>query len=284
MRHRMVVMRLTAAAVLSVSLVLTVAGMTGCSYFAESEPETLVLASTTSTQDSGLFDVLIPAFEEAYPEYKVEVVAVGTGEALALGRSGDADVLLVHAKTDEENFVTRGFGTERRDVMYNDFIIVGPKEDPAGIGGMKDAPKALADIATTESLFVSRGDDSGTHKKELALWKAADLSVENAGPWYMSVGQGMGDSLRIASEQGAYILTDRATYLANKDSLALVVMVEGDEALYNQYGVIPVTNAANPEGARAFADWVTGPEAGKIIEEFGVEEYGQPLFTPNPEE
>ncbi|MRR13516.1 extracellular solute-binding protein, partial [bacterium] len=240
----------------------------------------VILASTTSTQDSGLFDVLIPAFEEAYPEYKVEVIAVGTGEALELGQNKDADVLLVHAKAKEEAFVADGFGTERKDVMYNDFVIVGPAADPAGIKGMAAAADAFKKIMDAGATFVSRGDDSGTHTKELSIWKAAGIEAP-AGAWYMSAGQGMGDVLKIASETPGYTLADRATYLSLKDTLALELLVEGDKALFNQYGVIPVTDASNMEGAQAFADWIVSAEGQKVIEEYGVEEYGEALFIPN---
>ena len=240
----------------------------------------LILASTTSTQDSGLFDVLIPAFEEAYPEYKVEVIAVGTGEALELGENKDADVLLVHAKAKEEAFVADGFGTERTDVMYNDFILVGPAEDPAGIKGMTVAADAFKQIMDAGATFVSRGDNSGTHTKEMAIWKAAEEETPTAG-WYQSAGQGMGDVLQMASEQGGYTLADRATYLALKDTLSLEILVEGDTILFNQYGVIPVTDAANQEGAQAFADWIVSDAGQAVIETYGVEEYGQALFIPN---
>jgi len=243
------------------------------------EPERMILASTTSTEDSGLFEVLIPAFEEAYPEYVVEVVAVGTGAALELGRAGDADVLLVHAKPDEEQLVAEGYGTERRDVMYNDFIICGPPDDPAALADEASVADALTKLSTSGSSFVSRGDDSGTHKKELSLWGQAGITPE--GDWYISAGQGMGDCLTLASEQKAYIMADRATYLALRDNLELDIVVEGDEALFNQYGVIPVTEAANLEGAQAFADWIVSPEGQDIIREYGVEEYGEPLFIPN---
>ena len=244
------------------------------------EPTRFVLASTTSTQDSGLFDVLIPAFEAAYPEYTVEVIAVGTGEALALGEAKDADVLLVHAKAKEEEFVAGGFGTERTDVMYNDFVIVGPAADPAGLTGMTVAADALAKVMDSAATFVSRGDESGTHTKELAIWRTAGIETP-AGDWYMSAGQGMGDVLKIASERLGYTLADRATYLALADTLELEILLEGDKALFNQYGVIPVTDATNMDGARAFADWIVSAEGQGVIETFGVEEYGEALFIPN---
>jgi tungstate transport system substrate-binding protein len=239
----------------------------------------VVLASTTSTEDTGLFEVLVPAFEDAYPEYNVSVVAVGTGQALEIGRAKDADVLLVHAKADEEEFVAGGYGVERKDVMYNDFIVVGPDADPAGITGGDDAAAAFTTIAGGQHVFASRGDDSGTHKKELSIWQAA--GVEPAGDWYNSIGQGMGDTLTFASESEAYTLADRGTYLAMKDKLELVIVVEGDELLFNPYGVIVVTDANNQAGAQAFADWIVTDEAQELIGEFGVDEFGEPLFVPN---
>ena len=243
------------------------------------EPTKVVLASTTSTQDSGLFDELIPAFEEAYPEYQVEVIAVGTGEALELGQNKDADVLLVHAKAKEEQFVEDGYGVERVDVMYNDFIVVGPPADPAAIKGMTDASDAFTKIANAQATFVSRGDDSGTYTKEMSIWEEA--GIEPSGAWYMSTGQGMGDVLKIASETPGYTLSDRATFLALEDTLALEIDVEGDPALFNQYGCIVVTDANNQEGGQAFWDWIISDEGQAVIETYGVEEYGEPLFIPN---
>lgn len=243
------------------------------------EPTDVILASTTSTQDSGLFDVLIPAFEEAYPEYRVNVIAKGTGEALELGQNKDADVLLVHAKAKEEQFVADGFGTERQDVMYNDFIIVGPASDPTGVKGTATAAEALVKLSAGAGTFVSRGDESGTHTAEKNLW--AKAAVTPTGDWYVSAGKGMGDVLTMASEMGAYTLTDRATYLNMRDSLDLEIIVEGDTALFNQYGVIPVTDAANMSGATAFAEWIVSEEGLAIIAEYGVEEFGEPLFFPN---
>ncbi|MHB8050389.1 MAG: ABC transporter substrate-binding protein [Coriobacteriia bacterium] len=259
--------------------------LAGCA--AEEEPvaqepvETtdLVLASTTSTQDSGLFDVLIPAFEEAHPEYQVNVIAKGTGEALELGQNKDADVLLVHAKAKEEAFVADGYGTARQDVMYNDFIIVGPASDPAGVKGVATAAEALKKISYGAAVFISRGDESGTHTAEKALWEKA--SITPASSWYNSAGKGMGDVLTMASEMTGYTLTDRATYLSMKNDLQLEIVCEGDTVLFNQYGVIPVTDATNMEGAQAFADWIVSDEAQTVIGEFGVEEFGAPLFFPN---
>lgn len=243
------------------------------------EKSDIILASTTSTQDSGLFDVLLPAFQAAYPQYTVNVIAVGTGEALKLGEQKDADMLLVHAPASEKEFVEKGFGTERREVMYNDFILVGPADDPAGVKGAADASAALKKIADGQAKFISRGDDSGTHKKELTLWKAA--AIEPSGDWYEAVGQGMGEVLRIATERQAYTLTDRATYLSLKEGLDLEIVLEGDKALFNQYGVIPVTDAANQQGAQDFADWITSPDGQAVIEGYGVEKFGQALFVPN---
>jgi tungstate transport system substrate-binding protein len=242
------------------------------------ETTDLILASTTSTQDSGLFDVLIPAFEEAHPEYKVNVIAVGTGEALELGQNKDADVLLVHAKAKEETFVADGYGTARQDVMYNDFIIVGPGAHPAGIKGdtVAEALKKISDAGTT---FISRGDESGTHTAEKALWEKS--AITPAGAWYNSAGKGMGDVLTMASEMAGYTLTDRATYLNMKNDLQLEILCEGDTVLFNQYGVIPVTDATNMDGAQAFADWIVSDEAQAVIAEYGVEKFGAPLFFPN---
>ncbi|MBC7265757.1 MAG: substrate-binding domain-containing protein [Anaerosomatales bacterium] len=242
-------------------------------------PQRIVLATTTSTQDSGLLDVLVPAFEKAYPAYTVDVVAVGTGEALRLGEQKDADVLLVHARADEEAFVAKGFGIERRDVCYNRFVLVGPAADPADVAHASGAADALARIAKKGSPFVSRGDDSGTHKKEKSLWAAS--GVKPGGAWYIVTGQGMGETLKVASEKQAYTLTDEATYLTMKDSLDLSLLLGDDPSLYNQYGVIPVTGARNEEGARAFADWICGPEGQRLIGSFGVDRFGRPLFTPN---
>ena len=243
------------------------------------EPAQLILASTTSTEDSGLFEALLPAFEAAHPELDVKVIAVGTGEALELGRRKDADVLLVHAPAAESAFVARGHGAERREVMHNDFVIVGPPADPAGIRGTAPAAAALRRLAEARAPFVSRGDDSGTHTRERQLWR--DAGVEPAGAWYQDAGQGMGDVLRIAGEKRAYTLTDRATYLNLREALDLDVLVEGDERLFNPYGVIPVAGAANVEGGRVFADWVTGPAAQALIGRFGAERFGRPLFVPS---
>jgi tungstate transport system substrate-binding protein len=248
--------------------------------------EALTLATTTSTYDSGLLNVLLPPFEKAN-HVKVKVVAVGTGQALALGRRGDADVVLVHARAQEDKFVAQGHGIDRRDVMYNDFVIVGPPSDPAGIKGMKSAAAAFARIAQAKATFVSRGDDSGTHSKEKAIWAKAGLSP-SSGAWYLSVGQGMGQTLTLAGEKGAYTLSDRGTYLAYQGKLNLTILVEGDEMLFNPYGVMAVNPSRHPQIkydlALKFIDYITSPEARRIIAEFGKEKYGQPLFFPLDQE
>ena len=247
---------------------------------AAAEASDLILASTTSTQDSGLFDVLIPAFNKVYPQYTVKVIAVGSGEALKLGEGGDADVLLVHSPAAEETFMKDGFGIERKAVMYNDFIIVGPASDPAKIKGGTDATAALKAISAAQALFFTRGDKSGTHTKELSLWKKAE--IEPAGDWYQTTGQGMGDTLTIADQQSGYTLSDRATYLTKLDSLALEILVEGDTALFNQYHVITCAKGVNMQGASDFLNWVITDEAqDSVIGTFGVEKFGQPLFVPN---
>jgi len=238
----------------------------------------MVLASTTSTQDSGLFDVLIPAFETDNPQYKVKVIAVGSGEAIKMGETKDADVLLVHSPAAEKKFVEDGFATERKDVMYNDFLIVGPASDPAKIKGTPVAADALKAISDAQATMITRDDKSGTATKEATLWKQA--GVTPSGAWYQATGQGMGESLKVASEKQGYILTDRATYLNLNDSLDLVPLVEGDKALYNQYGVIVVTGANNEAGGQAFSDWIVSPAGQGVIETYGVEKYGQPLFIP----
>lgn len=244
----------------------------------------LTLATTTSTDDSGLLDYLLPEFEQRY-HCKVDVVAVGSGQAIKLGQDGNCDVLLVHSPDAERKFVAEGYGINRLDVMYNDFVLVGPASDPAGIRGMTNAAEAFKKIAQAGATFISRGDESGTHVKEKTIWKQAGLTPE--GPWYLSVGQGMGAVLNMASEQQAYTLTDRGTYLAMRDHLALEVLVEGDPILRNPYGVIAVNPQKHPKVkadlARKFQEWLTSVETQKRIAEFGRDKYGQSLFIPDSE-
>jgi len=274
-------MKLTSRNTLLSLLLVLSALLTACGSAAPSNPN-VILATTTSTQDSGLLDVLVPMFEEQ-TGYKVQTVAVGTGEALKMGEEGNADVLLVHAPSSEVKFMEGGFGKDRSLVMHNDFIIVGPADDPAGIKEL--GPRESFDaIYNAGAAFVSRGDDSGTHKKELEFWKKAEL--EPAGQaWYIETGQGMGASLTVASEKGAYILTDRATYLANKDNLQLDILLEGNKALLNVYHVITVNPdkwpKMNYEGALAFSNFMIDSATQDVIAQFGVDKFGQPLFYPD---
>ncbi len=244
--------------------------------------ETLTLASTTSTLDSGFFDVFIPAFEKKF-SCRVKVIAVGTGQAMRLGRDGNADVLLVHDRESELKFVADGFGVERLDVMHNDFFVVGPKSDPAGIRGKK-APEAFRSLAAGPGVFVSRGDDSGTNKKELRLWATA--GGKPAGDRYIESGTGMEAALRMADEKRAYTLVDRATWLAHRREIdALELLVEDDPDLFNPYSVIVVSPAKfpglNSKLAAAFAQFIRGPEGQAIIRDFGKDKYGAPLFFPD---
>ncbi|TZE81251.1 substrate-binding domain-containing protein [Calorimonas adulescens] len=253
------------------------------------ENSEVILSTTTSTQDSGLLDVLIPLFEEK-TGYKVKTIAVGTGQALAMGENGDADVMLVHAPASEIEVVNKGAAMNRQLVMHNDFIIVGPKDDPAGIKGL-NAQNAFKKIAENQSLFISRGDDSGTNKKEMDIWEA--INIKPSGGWYQEVGQGMGATLDIASEKQGYTLTDRATYLAKKSTLSLDILSEGSPELLNIYHVMQVNpdyvaktsqdkaKMINVKGAKAFVDFMISPETQKIIGDFGKKEYGEPLFFPD---
>ncbi|NPV60798.1 MAG: solute-binding protein [Actinobacteria bacterium] len=242
----------------------------------------LILATTTSTQDSGLLDEWIPMFEKDNP-YSVKVIAVGSGEAMQMGRDGECDVMLVHSPSAEEQMVAEGYAVDRRAVMHNDFLIVGPASDPAGVKGAASAAEAFAAIYGARSRFISRGDESGTHTKELSIWKKA--GIEPQGEWYVESGKGMGDTLRIASEDGAYTLADRGTYLSMKDELDLEVLCEGDPALFNNYHVMNVNPEkwpdVNYEGAKAFNDFCVSAEAQEFLDEFGVDEYGQQLFYPD---
>jgi len=242
----------------------------------------LLLISTTSTQDSGLLDVLLPAFTEK-TGYNVQLVAVGSGQALKIGAEGNADIILLHSPAAEKQFMADGFGIDRRLVMHNDFVLVGPSADPAGIRG-KSPLEALDEIFASRATFVSRGDESGTHVKELALWKNAELDPAGE-DWYLETGQGQGATLSIASEKSGYAITDRGTFLAYKSNVDLEILVEGDPFLLNVYHVITVNPErwpnVNLEGAKAFADFVTSPQGQKIIGEFGMDKYRQQLFVPD---
>jgi len=245
--------------------------------------DSLILATTTSTEDSGLLDYLLPDFENQFG-VKINVIAVGSGQALKLGEDGNADVLLVHSPAAEKDFMTAGHGTRREDVMYNDFVIVGPVNDPAGIKGMTTAVDAFKKIAENQAKFISRGDKSGTNTKELAIWKAANLTPE--GEWYINAGQGMGEVLTMAQEQQAYTLSDRATYLARtKQGLQLPLLVEGDKTLFNPYGVIAVSptknNMIQSDLANEFIDWLISVPIQEKISQFGQADFGQILFTPS---
>ncbi len=241
----------------------------------------VILSTTTSTQDSGLLDVLVPMFEKQ-TGYSVKTISVGTGQALALAARGEADVTLAHAPTLEKKYVDEGKMQNRRLVMYNDFVIIGPAEDPAKIKGLSNATDALKRIAETQSRFVSRGDKSGTHNLELALWKQA--GIEPKGSWYIESGQGMGQTLGIANERAGYTITDRATFLAFQKRITLPILVEKDRPLLNIYSVMEVNPAngprVNPAGGKAFAEFMLAPETQAVIKTFGVDKYGQPLFVP----
>ena len=265
--------------------------MTGCQKEDETvKNEEIILATTTSTKDSGLLDYLLPYFEEE-SGYKVSVVSVGSGEAMKMGENGEADVLLVHSPAAEEEFVKNGHADEdgRKDVMYNDFVLIGPVSDPANIktDAYNDALKAFKTLADEEMTFISRSDESGTHKKELEIWKAA--GIEPSGDWYVEAGSGMGAVLEMANEELAYTLSDRATWLNLDLDEDLMIVSENDPSgvLYNQYGVICVNpdknEAINHEGAKAFANWLLSSETQELIGEYGLEEYGKALFTPNAE-
>jgi tungstate transport system substrate-binding protein len=255
---------------------------------AQAQDKTIVVASTTSTQDSGLFGHILPIFK-AKTGIEVRVISQGTGQALDTGRRGDADVVFVHAKAQEEKFVAEGFGVKRHAVMYNDFVVIGPKSDPAGIAGMKDVAAALKTIKAQgekgRAPFISRGDKSGTHSAELALWKDAGVDIAGAdkGPWYKEIGQGMGAALNTAAAAGAYVLADRGTWLSFKNRADLAILVEGDKRLFNQYGVMLVNPAKHPsvkkELGQRFVDWLISPEGQRAIASYKIN--GEPLFYVN---
>lgn len=276
MHHSTLTRKFSTLAILAVLLAAIPSGLSHASKF-------IILQSTTSTDNSGLLKAILPKFQEK-TGIAVRVVAVGTGQAIKNARRGDGDVLLVHAKKAEEKFVSDGFGVERFDVMYNDFIIVGPASDPAAIKGLKDVGEALQQVAKAKATFASRGDDSGTHKAELRLWKDAGVDVSKfSGKWYRSTGSGMGATLNTAIGQDAYVMTDRATWLAFKNKATHQLIVEGDPRMFNQYGVILVDEKKNPgvksKEGQAFINWLTGPEGQAEIAAFQVN--GQQLFFPN---
>jgi len=271
------------------SLILVGLVSLGATFTACADTDTeIILATTTSTQDSGLLDVLIPMFEER-TDFQVKVIAVGSGAALAMGRSGDADVILAHSPAAESQLVADGFAVRRARVMYNDFVLVGPAADPAGVAGLGSVTDALARIAEADAPFVSRGDDSGTHAMEKNLWAAADLDVPVGQSWYAEAGQGMGQVLTISAETRAYTLADRGTWLAVADADDMPILVEGDERLFNVYHVMVVNPDAhlglslNTRGADAFRDFLLSDEAQAVIATFGAEQWGQPLFVPYPD-
>ena len=253
--------------------------------FSSAEEKVLVMATTTSTDNTGLLDYLMPKFKEA-TGIEVKWTATGTGKALKLGENCDVDVLMVHAPAAEKKFVEDGFGTDRREIMYNDFVIIGPAADAAGIKG-KSIKDALQTVKAKEAIFVSRGDNSGTHKKELSLWKAADLPVPEKDAWYVQTGQGMLATINIAAERNGYTMTDRGTYIKYEDNLKgnppLKILVEGDAVLLNQYSVIAIDKNHCPntkyDTAMQFIGWITGPDAQQLIKDFKL--LGKPLFTPN---
>ena len=243
----------------------------------------IILATTTSTQDTGLLDVLIPIFEKQ-TGYFVKTIAVGSGQAMAMGQKGEADVLLVHSPDAEKKFVEDGYGINRQLVMHNDFIIVGSGDDPAKIRGIKNAAESFKKIAAAEALFLSRGDNSGTHSQEKKLWKASGINPEGQ-KWYQETGLGMGQTLNVAAEKKGYTLADRGTYLSLKKNLGLDVLVEGDAALLNIYHVIEVNSTKWPKvnvaGAKAFADFMVSKKTQNIIKTFGMDKFGSPLFFPD---
>ena len=265
---------------------VSAAGLIAPVHAQDASNKSIVVASTTSPQDSGLFVHILPLFKKK-TGITVKVVAVGTGRALDTARRGDADIVFVHAKSAEEKFLSEGQGVKRYPVMYNDFVLVGPKSDPAGINGMKDITAALREIMTKNASFISRGDGSGTHIAEINLWKAAGVDIDNErGPWYKEIGQGMGAALNNAAASEAYVLSDRGTWLSFRNKSDLVIELEGDKRLFNQYGVMLVNPAKHPnvqtEAGQAFIDWLISPEGQKAIADYKIN--GEQLFYPNADD
>jgi tungstate transport system substrate-binding protein len=264
---------------LGIATLLLISGVT----LVQAQQKTIILSTTTSTQDSGLLDVLIPIFEKK-TGYFVKTIAVGSGQAMAMGQKGEADVLLVHSPTAEKKFVAEGYGINRRLIMHNDFIIVGPSEDSAKIKGLKLASEAFKKIASAKALFLSRSDKSGTHSKEMDIWKTSGIKPEGE-KWYQQTGLGMGQTLNVTAEKKGYTLADRGTYLALKKNLGLDILVEGDAILLNIYHVIEVNPTKWPKvnvpGGKAFADFMVSNETQGIIKTFGVDKFGSPLFFPD---
>jgi tungstate transport system substrate-binding protein len=274
-KHIGFVFVLTAALALVFSLIPAMA--------AQPAQKNIILSTTTSTQDSGLLDILIPIFEKK-TGYFVKTIAVGSGQAMAMGQKGEADVLLVHSPAAEKKFIAEDYGINRRLVMHNDYILVGPPSDPAGIKGVKSAAEAFRRIADSNAMFMSRGDNSGTHSKERDIWKNAGIKADGQ-KWYQQTGLGMGQTLAVAAEKKTYTLADRGTYLALKKNLGLDILTEGDAILLNIYHVIEINPAkwpkVNAAGAKAFADFMVSKETQNIIRTFGVDKFGSPLFFPD---
>ena len=274
--------RKTGQKILLIGIIFSLFFITG-NPSAQAQSKTIILATTTSTQDSGLLDVLLPIFEKK-TGYFVKTIAVGSGQAMAMGQKGEADVLLVHSPEAEKKFISEGYGINRRLIMHNDFIILGPSEDPAKIKGIKSSSEAFKRIAFAKTLFLSRGDNSGTHSKEKAIWKAAGINPEGE-KWYQQTGLGMGQTLNVAAEKKGNTLADRGTYLALKKNLGFDIFVEGDAILLNIYHVIEVNPAkwpkVNSAGGKAFADFMVSKEVQNIIKTFGVDKFGSPLFFPD---
>jgi tungstate transport system substrate-binding protein len=264
------------------NVIITVLTLLACTFQAAASPKSIILATTTSTQDSGLLDVLVPLFEKE-SGFQVKTISVGSGQAMKMGEKGEADVLLVHSPDAEKKFMADGFGASRRLVMHNDYIIAGPASDPARIKGAS-AAEAMKRIAQAGSIFISRGDNSGTHAKEKGLWKGAAINPEGQ-KWYQQTGLGMGQSLNVAAEKKGYTITDRATYLSLKKGLGLEILVEGDSRLLNIYHVIELNAAkwpkVNAAGGKAFADFMVAKKTQEAIGRFGVEKFGAPLFFPD---